>query len=468
MSGIIQLMWSSTSLTKANVFATFLQNQNPGPVVVDPGTGKCYIISNYNNATYIAFTELNQDGSYSFTKTNQYYSSGWSACSNARFYSNSAILAAFTGQAGYGGFVKFNTSGVVGLSKYETNSRDFNYSFNIKNCAMNPGMTNIAICMGTSYYEVANTGYAKFDQNGIFQASCLQDANFNIAYNINNDGGIAIDDSGNSYLGGSRNITYYAGTPNYNYSYTNGTSAASNSCILQSYSGSSLLSTYYYGSQTTGYSYFEGVNDLVLHTDGFIYIAAVCWVASTSAFQIAIAKFNTSWALQWQRRIGQPGSGADLRYPKLKLVGSNLYVAWYRDYRTSGVAKYSGIGNANPTLEWKRDIISGNPSGSGNSSYFTGIDVYDRFFYTSTPSANNSIIGSIVTKLPIDGSLTGTYTFPNGLSFTYQDSTCVEIQASFASGSITSPGVKTNIVQNNDLNLTSGAVSLTNSIKILQ
>ena len=135
-----------------------------------------------------------------------------------------------------------------------------------------------------------------------------------------------------------------------------------------------------------------------------VYCAGYDGFNTTTA--MAVAKLSSTGTYTWSRRLG--GQAAGNGFFKMALDSSENTYAIGVISGVCYIAKYDSSGN----LTWQRSITTGaaisqNPSISLSSDQ-------TKFYFACYNSASNLFFG----KLPVDGSLTGSYTV-GGLSFTY-------------------------------------------------
>jgi hypothetical protein len=143
-----------------------------------------------------------------------------------------------------------------------------------------------------------------------------------------------------------------------------------------------------------------------------------------SGYRFAIAKFDTSGNIQWQKKIAAPAgyNSSDIEYSIAVDSTGSAYIL--------GSSQFNGTGNYNcfltkvntsGELMWQRllDVISslsGSKNEVGNEIF---IDSSDNIFMVGHSAAGDGPY-SFFAKLPNDGSKTGTYFMAGNLSLGYQ------------------------------------------------
>ncbi|NBW19533.1 MAG: hypothetical protein EBR82_67325 [Caulobacteraceae bacterium] len=158
--------------------------------------------------------------------------------------------------------------------------------------------------------------------------------------------------------------------------------------------------------------------DIAVDSSGNVYVVGDSFLTSSCI----IAKYNSSGTIQWQRLLGGTGFGGSTNGYGIALDSSgNVYVTGANSNNATDCifAKYNSSG----TIQYQRSLSSSNADYgygltvdlSGNSVYITGI--------------GNGATNILITKLPGDGSKTGTYS-----PYSYGASTLTDQAASLTSG----------------------------------
>jgi hypothetical protein len=191
-------------------------------------------------------------------------------------------------------------------------------------------------------------------------------------------------------------------------------------------------------------------------SSGNVYVVGYSNSPSGGAgLDIIVIKYNSSGTLQWQRRLGNSGITNILRDCSLDSSG-NLYVVGY-----SGANWMAAKYNTSGVIQWQRSIgFSGvSKTGQANSVLVDGTSYYmGGLTNAETPASN----GIFITRLPTDGTYTGTYTV-NGYSVTYAVSTLTETALTFTSGA-SSVTDGTGALTGGTSSMTSGTSTFTSSV----
>lgn len=152
----------------------------------------------------------------------------------------------------------------------------------------------------------------------------------------------------------------------------------------------------------------------------------ICGAASNDAI---VAKYNTSGTLLWQRTLS--GTSFDDAYSVAVDSSSNVYVCGRTISQGAGnydvlLAKYNSSG----AIQWQR-VLGGTAADAGRN---IAVDSAGSYIYIvgQTSSAGQGSSDVLIAKLPADGSLTGTYG-----SFTYQASTLTDAAGALTSATPT-------------------------------
>ena len=197
--------------------------------------------------------------------------------------------------------------------------------------------------------------------------------------------GVAIDSSGNVYIGGS------------------GTISGNNAILIAKYNSSGTIQ-WQRSFSVSGSIYGYG---LAVDSGSNVYCAGA---------KGYIVKYDTSGTLQWQRSLTL---GLDCTfYAACTDASDNVYATGY-SFRSGGstydvvIVKYNSSG----TLQWQRYLSSYTSTflqEYGRSIKIDAAGVINLVGSTNKSGSNDFL----VLKLPADGSKTGTYTVA-GYSFTY-------------------------------------------------
>jgi uncharacterized delta-60 repeat protein len=211
--------------------------------------------------------------------------------------------------------------------------------------------------------------------------------------------GIAVDSSGNVYVGG----------------YTASQGSGAQDILITKYNTSGTIQW----QRVLGGSGGDIGYGIAVDSSGNVYVGGRTDSQGSGGYDLLITKYNTSGTIQWQRILG--GASNDICYSVTVDSSGNVYVGGRTISQGAGaydilIAKYDASG----TIQWQRvlggagnDQVNGIAVDSSGNVYITGP--------TSTSSAG-AYNDFLIAKLPGDGSKTGTYTVA-GASFTYAAST---------------------------------------------
>lgn len=309
---------------------------------------------------------------------------------------------------------------------------------------------------------IYNVLIAKYNSSGTLQwQRSLAGASYDEAY------GIVVDSSGNAHIVG--------------YTY-----AATSELLVAKYNTSGTL----LWQRTIGGASSELGHGITLDASGNVYICGYTYSAGTGNSDALIAKFDSSGTIQWQRALGTingdnaqaicvdgsgsiyicgytyvSGIGFDLLMAKITNAGAliyeralggsnddkgraialdssgNIYIAGITTSIGGGdnnliLAKYNNAG----TIQWQRYMGT-----TGDEPENSGGTLPLGLFIDSVGDINlafGSADGRMFkAKLPNDGTKTGTYVVPPGLTINYQPSA---LTAGGATGSFTTPSLPVN------------------------
>ena len=198
-------------------------------------------------------------------------------------------------------------------------------------------------------------------------------------------------------------------------------------------------------------------NSIAVDTSGNVYVCGFSNASGTNDLQIA--KYNTSGAIQWQRRLERRPRGSGEDYGNSIAVDSsgNVYVCGYSN--ASGtydflIAKYDTSG----AIQWQRRLGGSSNDISLSIAVDSSGNVYVCGF--SNASGTNDFL---IAKLPGDGSLTGQL---GGYSFTYAASTLTDAASSLTDAASSLTDAASSLTSATS-SLTDAASSLTSTVKTL-
>jgi uncharacterized delta-60 repeat protein len=339
---------------------------------------------------------------------------------------------------------------------------------------------NVYVCGLTNATGTLNYQIAKYNTSGAIQWQRRLGTTVN---SLGETQGIAVDSSGNVYVCGYSDVG--AGNKNFQIAKYN----TSGTIQWQRGLGGA--------SEDVGYS-------VAVDSSSNVYVCGYSTDAGASD-DIQIAKYNTSGAIQWQRRLG--GAGNQLGYAIATDSSGNVYIAGRSTPDASlniQIAKY----NTSGTIQWQRRLGSANSSrgwsiatdsssnvyicGQSNDSGLTDFQIakyntsgtiqWQRILTNvaandvgrsiSVDSSGNiyvcgqtSVSGTtefLFAKLPGDGSATGTYTV-GATSISYSVSTLTDASTSFTDAASTLTDSATTLTDA-ATTLTDAASTLTSSV----
>jgi hypothetical protein len=289
-----------------------------------------------------------------------------------------------------GTYQKINVFDVY-LSKYDT-AGAIQWQVSLHSGG-NMGGYALAIDSSNNVYAAGgiNTSYGgayliKYNTSGVVQwQKIFGSTSGSVGNNIR---GMAVDSSGNIYTCGE----LY--DPTYSYG-------------IQVVKFSSSPTITWQRKLYTGYPVLSYGLCIALDSSNNVFVGGY---TNNSGNKVEIVKYDTSGALQWNRRI----SGADMYCNAVAIDSSgNAYFCGYADISGIGIIfilKY----NTSGTIQWQRTISNGRSCncqgatiGSDGKLYLTG---------STAPASGTTYLFNLV--VPTDGTKTGTYTL-NGYSYTY-------------------------------------------------
>jgi uncharacterized delta-60 repeat protein len=271
------------------------------------------------------------------------------------------------------------------------------------------GSGDVYVC-GTARNNSSDSNLivAKYNSSGTFQSSVQLGRPQNNTFERGR--GIAIDSSGVVYVAGDSG----ASTPRTRFYVSKLNAGFTESAWQQEIiSGDS--------ANSNGF-------DVVVNSSGDVYATGQLDVGSS---QIYVCKFNSAGTIQWQRTLGSTSDNGGGRGIALDSASGDIYVCGYNN--TAGtydliIARYNSSG----ALQWQRRL-----GGSGFDLAASIKVSADGHFYVCGYVANGGANDMIVAKLPVDGSGTNTYSV-GGFSLTYAATTLTNTSTSY---STTNPGI---------------------------
>jgi hypothetical protein len=403
---------SSASYFFAQMTTSPSQYNNYVQGLVD-SSGNIYVVYSIQGSANQRLFKLDSSGSLSLQKYN-------STAVNlgpllmfdgANNTGNIIVHSSYTSGSSYSSFENFNTSLDINNFKYQSTSVYLGRVPEIKGTALDSSGNMYVLgtyqhtygsccCLN---YEAFNymyrypSGFTTYTRGMSFVAS------YNDQYS-QSAGQISLDSTGNVYSV----ITKDSGS---------GGSFSQNPVLLKSNSTFDVVSakavyiTNFLGG-TVGYG-----KDVLTDSSGNIYMT----ILNDTDSEFALVKLDSSEAFLWARRFTGPGTSGSLKVSGIQKDSSDNIYVYYGSINGSNYSPSVNKYNSSGTLQWQRRITPS--TGSFNQGSITrnesnmvvtsgGIHIF-AYFGTGVNAWY-----PIVLKIPLDGSLTGTYAL-NGVNFTY-------------------------------------------------
>jgi uncharacterized delta-60 repeat protein len=400
--------------------------------------------------------------------------------------SGNVYVTGYTNSQGAGSndvlITKYNTSGTIQWQRTLGGAgSDFGYGIAVDSSG-NVYVTGPTLSQGAGGQDALIT---KYDTSGTIQWQRTLGGS-----STDYGQGIAVDSSGNVYVTG----------------YTDSYGQGNYDVLITKYNTSGTIQW----QRTLGGSVLDPGYGIAVDSSGNVYVTGYTNSQGAGAYDVLITKYDTSGTIQWQRILG--GSGNDIGYGIAVDSSGNVYVTGFTDSQGAGnsdvlITKY----NTSGTIQWQR-ILGGtaNDGGQGiavdssGNVYVTGytnsqgagsndvlITKYDTsgtiqwqrtlggsitdygwgiavdssgtvYVTGQTASTSGTGINVLITKLPGDGSKTGTYTV-GGVSFTYAASTLTAATSTLTAATSTLTAA-TSTLTSSTSTLTSATSTLTSSV----
>ena len=244
---------------------------------------------------------------------------------------------------------------------------------------------------------------AKYNSSGAIQ---WQRTLGGTANEVDQENAIAVDGSGNVYIGG--------------YTNSSGGNGQSNMLLAKYDSDGNLDWQVYQGANG-----FKGIEGIALDSSGDVYVVGESQENSSwSYYSLFVVKYNSSGSFQWQRRLHDDSANTTQGRGITVDSSDNVYVTGYSNTGAGAIiAKYNSSG----TIEWQRYLTR---SSSGVAEgYDLSVDNSGNLYVTGYQNIVSSGLGdwdAFVAKLPTDGSGMGTYG-----NYLYTEGTLTETATSY-------------------------------------
>lgn len=327
---------------------------------------------------------------------------------------------------------KYNSSGTIQWQRRLTGGGggqgDAGYAIAVDSSS------NIYVCGESNNSGSPDIQIAKYDSSGTIQWQRRLDS---VAYSINGDDrgyGIAVDTSGNVYIGGI----------------ASNAASTFDGCITK-YNSTGTIQWQRTLNVTSQNTY---VYAIAVDSSGNPYITGQWRDAGTN--ELFVIKYDTSGTLQWQRSLGGSGTGDQDGKGIAVDSSSNVYVCGSSSNATVDfqIAKY----NTSGTIQWQRSLSSSISDFGENIA----VDSSNNMYIIGSSNVSTSGYDFLFSKLPDDGSKTGTYTV-GGYSFTYASTSLTDAAATLTS-SASSLTDSASTLTDAASSLTDAATTLTSSV----
>ena len=274
---------------------------------------------------------------------------------------------------------------------------------------------------------------AKYNSSGAIQWQRVLGSS---TQEVDQENAIAVDGSGNVYIGG----------------YTNVNVTGNSQMLLAKYNSSGTLQWQVY----QGAVGFKGIEGIALDDSGNVYVVGESQEnPSWSYYSLFVVKYNSSGSFQWQRRLHDDSANTTQGRGITVDSSGNVYVGGYSNKGAGAIiAKYNSSG----TIQWQRYLTR---SSTGVSeAYDLSVDNSDNLYvtgYSNIVSAGGW--DAFIAKLPTDGSGTGTHG-----SYSYIQGTLTETATSHSGEGSASLTSATSSLTASTSTMTAATSSLTSSI----
>jgi hypothetical protein len=285
-----------------------------------------------------------------------------------------------------GALTKYDTAGAVVMSKTLSTSSQAMSFYNLAYDATN------------SYMYVS--GYATPSANSGLLVKYDTSGNVTWQREFGSSGNSGGTSQSNLY---SRTVALNSANTHAYVTYTSDYVASSRRMLLAKIAAAGTITwqRWFYGTNNGS---GVGSYGLALDSSENIYVVAVMKPSGATYNLVCIAKYDSSGAIQWQRKYTAVGQNADSDYSTITCDSSgNVYVyfAVSSTSYTTGAAAFILKYNSSGAIQWQRYLKidgvgtpAGNISVNGDYLTITGIQSFPSW----------------IMRVPTDGSKTGTYT----------------------------------------------------------
>jgi hypothetical protein len=338
---------------------------------------------------------------------------------------------------------------------------------------------NVYVC-GVISGSTQNGFLAKWNSSGTLQWQKALDGNALDTFNA-----IKVDSSGNSYIVGTSNVSSLQGIQIVKYDTSGNVTwqrrlapssgkTASGSGVGVDSSGNvyvfgqsnnvtnqDLLLAKYNSSGTlqwqkrlyTSGGYTSSARGLAVDSDGNSYF---CGYSNAYPYTSIVAKYDTSGSLQWQRTVTEV-NGVQAQAVVVD-SSSNVYFLCGIDF-DHVIIKWNSSG----TVQWQREMAI---TDAGEQSVTAlGIGPDSKYYTSGFVSDNDFNYSVLFTKLPTDGTQTGTYAV-SGIDYAYS-TTSQTITTSTFTDATTSLTSSTSTLTATTPSLTNTTTTLTSTVTTL-
>ena len=374
---------------------------NVGKGVTVDGSGNIYVCGSFQpaSAQTIGFVaKYNSSGVVQWQRSLSDLQAAPATVSNGITVDSSGnVYVAGVGLHGSGGgttcllVYKLDSSGTIQWQYTMVDSA--NYSSSLVNFGITIDNSNNLYVVGTAVYGAGVIGCSiyKLNSSGTLQWQKILNDSSTGKVRFDSFNGVAVDGSGNVYAAGRT------------------TDSSTGLIILQiaKYNSSGALQWQRIVTDTNNYG-GESASGVAVDGSGNVYIVGV--INDNSTYKTLIVKYNSSGTVQWNRTLTNDVGGTTQTGDGIIIDSSNyVYVIGNGTYSGTksgmSVSKWDSSG----TIQWQRVFASSNTSPTSVGNFIT-TDNLGNLYFGGYISNNSNVVSTSISKLPIDGSKTGSYT----------------------------------------------------------